>query len=78
LNRYGDVIGIAVAVIGEGQNLNFAVPASCLAALINQSAIDEKVPLHFLRFSEMPTISSVTPPDNTTRRPGRVLHGLEA
>ena len=28
LNQSGEVIGVAVAVLAEGQNLNFAVPAS--------------------------------------------------
>ncbi|HUT26315.1 MAG TPA: ankyrin repeat domain-containing protein, partial [Sumerlaeia bacterium] len=34
LNRRGEVIGVAVATILEGQNLNFAVPVSALRKLI--------------------------------------------
>lgn len=35
LNNRGEVIGIAVLTIKDGQNLNFAVPIACLIALIN-------------------------------------------
>lgn len=38
LNKYGEVIGIAVGAIQEGQNLNFAIPVAKLRALINKSA----------------------------------------
>jgi S1-C subfamily serine protease len=34
LNEYGDVVGIAVASLKEGQNLNFAVSGQDLAAII--------------------------------------------
>ena len=34
LNASGDVIGIAVATLQEGQNLNFAIPADYLSALL--------------------------------------------
>jgi hypothetical protein len=34
LSANGDVIGVAVAYIAEGQNLNFAVPAFCLSMLM--------------------------------------------
>jgi hypothetical protein len=36
LNRYGEVIGLAVAIMEDGQNLNFAVPVSYLAALMTK------------------------------------------
>jgi hypothetical protein len=34
LNEYGEVVGIAVASLKEGQNLNFAVSGQDLAAII--------------------------------------------
>lgn len=34
LNNHGEVIGVAVGTIAEGQNLNFAIPISRLLALI--------------------------------------------
>lgn len=36
LNKYGEVIGVAVGAIEEGQNLNFAIPVSKLAQLMNR------------------------------------------
>src|SRR4029079_9116422 len=48
MNRYGEVIGLAVAMIKDGQNLNFAVPVSYLAALMtkggNTPASDRTAP----------------------------------
>jgi hypothetical protein len=35
LNKYGEVIGVAVGAIDEGQNLNFAIPVSKLIELLN-------------------------------------------
>jgi len=35
LNGSGQVIGVAVATILDGQNLNFAIPSSDLVGLIN-------------------------------------------
>jgi hypothetical protein len=39
LNAEGVVIGIAVATVREGQNLNFAIPASYLVALLSKPQI---------------------------------------
>jgi len=36
LNKYGEVIGVAVGAIEKGQNLNFAIPVSKLAQLLNR------------------------------------------
>jgi hypothetical protein len=41
----GEVLGIAVATVKEGQNLNFAVPVSYLKALITQSTGGPATPL---------------------------------
>ena len=38
LNSAGEVIGIAVSTVRDGQNLNFAVPANYLAALLERSS----------------------------------------
>lgn len=37
LNNHGNVIGVAVATLRGGQNLNFAIPASYLKALLQQA-----------------------------------------
>lgn len=37
LNARGEVIGIAVACVEDGQNLNFAIPSACLAKLLKAS-----------------------------------------
>lgn len=36
LNRKGEVIGVAVSFITEGQNLNFAIPSNYLSELLNK------------------------------------------
>ena len=36
LNRHGDVIGVAVGTVKDGQNINFAIPSSYLASLLLQ------------------------------------------
>lgn len=36
LNDQGNVIGVAVATLKGGQNLNFAIPVSCVNALLSQ------------------------------------------
>lgn len=38
LNLQGQVVGIVVALIEEGQNLNFGIPASTVAAILNSPA----------------------------------------
>jgi hypothetical protein len=45
LNSQGKVIGVAVATFKGGQNLNFAVPANYLAALIIASSQNRITPL---------------------------------
>ncbi len=47
-NDRGEVIGIAVAVLEEGQNLNFGVPARYLAPMIRQPA-----PMPFAQFAKL-------------------------
>jgi len=37
LDKSGEVIAVAVGVLGSGQNLNFAIPISEVAALIKHS-----------------------------------------
>jgi S1-C subfamily serine protease len=39
LDVLGNVIGVAVATIREGQNLNFAVPTNYLAALVDRIGV---------------------------------------
>ena len=43
LNVKGDVIGIAVSAVQDGQNLNFAIPANYLATLLESSTSSESV-----------------------------------
>lgn len=38
LNNRGEVIGVAVGIIEDGQNLNFAIPVSYLASLMKEDA----------------------------------------
>lgn len=38
LNRRGEVVGVSVAVLGEGQNLNFAVPLQDVQAVVGSPA----------------------------------------
>jgi len=38
LNRRGEVVGVSVAVLGQGQNLNFAVPLEDVRAVIGSPA----------------------------------------
>jgi hypothetical protein len=47
-NDHGEVIGIAVAVLEEGQNLNFGVPARYLAPMIQKPA-----PIPFAQFAKL-------------------------
>jgi hypothetical protein len=47
-NDRGEVIGIAVAILEEGQNLNFGVPARYLGPLIHRAA-----PVPFAQFAKM-------------------------
>ena len=55
LDRFGRVIGVAVGYFKDGQNLNFAIPVSKLAALlkpendldagfVSQSKVSQSVP----------------------------------
>ena len=53
---HGEVLGIAVASLSGGQNLNFAIPASYLSKLIN-AIQDEAIPLY--RFQALPKIETV-------------------
>ena len=43
LNSTGEVIGIAVSAVQDGQNLNFAIPANYLATLLESSTSSESV-----------------------------------
>ena len=45
LNEAGQVLGVATAVIGGGQNLNFAIPNSYLTALIREAPRSRVRPL---------------------------------
>jgi S1-C subfamily serine protease len=47
-NDHGEVIGIAVAVLEEGQNLNFGVPARYLAPMLQKPA-----PIPFAQFAKL-------------------------
>jgi hypothetical protein len=47
-NDRGEVIGIAVAILEEGQNLNFGVPARYLTPLIRKAA-----PMPFAQFAKL-------------------------
>lgn len=42
LNVFGEVIGISTAMMRSGQNLNFAVPASAIDALVKEAAPRQK------------------------------------
>jgi tetratricopeptide (TPR) repeat protein len=48
LNERGEVVGIAVAILSEGQNLNFAVPAEKLVDLLSGKSIDGRDTLSIL------------------------------
>jgi hypothetical protein len=47
-NDRGEVIGIAVAILEEGQNLNFGVPARYLAPMIRRAS-----PIPFAQFAKL-------------------------
>lgn len=59
LNSRGEVIGVAVGTIKEGQNLNFAVQVSRLLPLVARSTILRRSP------------NSERPPDRPSNRNGR-------
>ena len=48
LNRKGEVIGVSVLTIRDGQNLNFAIPSIHLSALLAKPA--NLQPLYFTKF----------------------------
>jgi tetratricopeptide (TPR) repeat protein len=62
LNKSGEVIGVAVGALKTGQNLNFAIPISDVAALMNQTAGDTGL-----------DSSRAVPLIETTRQPEREL-----
>lgn len=43
LNKQGEVIGIASAMLEEGQNLNFAIPVSFLGPLIEEASTGKEI-----------------------------------
>jgi hypothetical protein len=61
LNLDGEVIGVAVAFLRDGQNLNFAVPAADLSALVNSPASRIAFPSVPMRESGRPEAASEKP-----------------
>jgi tetratricopeptide (TPR) repeat protein len=58
LGKSGEVIGVAVGSLSSGQNLNFAIPASEIIAILNRSTRLESVPASHSRLPKSTPSSS--------------------
>jgi hypothetical protein len=61
VDRRGQVIGVAVASVKQGQNLNFAVPAQYLRALLERARRVAPDSPRVIRTPRLPTPSATTP-----------------
>ncbi|MEW6211883.1 MAG: S1C family serine protease, partial [Acidobacteriota bacterium] len=52
LGKSGDVVGITVGTLRQGQNLNFAIPVSYLISLLEQESATDEEPELYQKFLE--------------------------
>ncbi|HEY6803524.1 MAG TPA: S1C family serine protease [Pyrinomonadaceae bacterium] len=74
VNTRGEVIGIAVGSLTEGQNLNFAIPASLLGALLSRPEQAKKTDYDYL----VELLGTEPAPPNSEERSWVLVHADEA
>lgn len=70
LNKNGEVIGVAVATLTGGQNLNFAIPVSYVEKLLNQDEKDNPIELSLINYNLFARENEIIPPGLAKRVEG--------